>query len=232
MAITITPGITIEGGITFDNGPQPPPGAPSYGTSFVWDPNSYFTTWTGGGSTTSSALGNGGDTTGMVWTLYYTWQAITLNAGTSRIGMSTWKNGTQGSTGASGYYSTSSVDNTLGSFPTATAKTTFNIAYANYVSGGLISGSNTSSDINIPANRYFLIGITGGVTARTYKTQAQNLTAYINDAPAFTIVNKIWWAPSSGPTSGIPDQLGGPTAGYTEYSGYVNLLTHAQWSLT
>ena len=230
MAIVITPGVTIESGVNFDNGPAIPAGAPTYGTSFVWDPNSYFSTWADGQTSTSSALGNGGDTLGMVWTLYYTWQAITIPSGTSKIGMATWKNGTQGATGASGYYSTSSVDNTLGSFPTATAKTTFSIAYANYYAGGLISGSNTSSVTNIPANRYFLIGITNGVAGRTYKTQAHNLTAYINDAPAFTIVNKIWWRSTS--STGIPSQLGGATTGYTEYSGYVNVLTHSLWSLT
>ena len=89
-----------------------------------------------------------------------------------------------------------------------------------YTAGGTLTGT-VSSARSIPANRYFLLGITSGPYYRAFKTLSANRTATSAGSPVFTIVNKFWHgAWPGGPTFGIPSQLGGAQY-FAEYDGYV-----------
>jgi hypothetical protein len=116
-------------------------------------------------------------------------------------------------------YSLSSVDDTVGSFEADAQIGTNNLG--SYTAGGFFEGRVTSSR-SIPANRYFLLGITGGPFYRSFRTLAANRTATIGGNPVFTVINRFWWPGwPTGATTGIPTQLGGSQSGYTERSGFM-----------
>ena len=117
----------------------------------------------------------------------------------------------------------SSVNNTIGSF-TGENFYSGSVSY-NYTAGGFNQLTFTSQ-LNIPANRYFLIGVVSGPYYRNFKSLADNRTAVIGGTTAaVTAINKVWWGSwPSGPTTGIPTQLGG-AATFTEFTGYIPITS-------
>lgn len=210
MSIEIGPGIAIGSGVTISS----PPNVPDQGTTVAWTSGTYFNSWTSQSGVTTSDLAY--NTNNLVWQLLYAWQAITIPLQNPTWGIATTAGGTNSSLLR---YSLSSVDYTIGSFG-ADAQIGSNVA-ASYTAGGFFVGQ-TSASRSIPANRYFLLGITAGPFYRSFNTLAANRTATIGGNPVFTVVNKFWWPGwPSGATTGIPTQLGGNQSGYTEQSGYM-----------
>jgi len=210
MAIEIGPGIELGPGISISS----PVLGPDQGTTVPWTSGTYFNSWTSQSGVTTSDLAY--NTNNLVWQLLYAWQAITIPVLNPAWGIATTANGSNTSNLR---YSLSSVDATIGSFGADAQIGTNNLG--SYTAGGFFEGRVTSSR-SIPANRYFLLGITGGPFYRSFKTLAANRTATIGGNPVFTVINKFWWPGwPSGPTTGVPTQLGGATAGYTEQSGYM-----------
>ena len=211
MSIVVGPGITIGAGITISS----PVIGPDQGTAVPWTSGTYFNSWTSQSGVTTSDIASY-NTNNLVWQLFYAWQAITIPSQNPAWGIATTVNGTNSSALR---YSLSSVDATIGSFG-ADAQIGANIT-SSYTAGGFFVGQTTASR-SIPANRYFLLGITSGPFYRSFKTLAANRTATIGGNPVFTVINKFWWPGwPTGATTGIPTQLGGSQSGYTEQSGYM-----------
>lgn len=142
---------------------------------------------------------------------------MTIAAAANSVGINTYQNGTNSWTW---YASVSTVSDNSGSFPSASifASSGGNVSYT----AGGFSQQTVSSLVTIPANRYFLIGIVSGPFYKTFRTLAANRTAQISGISHITAFNRVFYGPwPSGPTSGIPSQLGGAQTGYTEYNGYV-----------
>jgi len=220
MPLVIGSGITVGTGITVTNEYT----GPDRGTDVPWTNLTYFNSWTSQSGVTTSdfptANTAGGSSTyntnNLVWQLMYAWQAITIPVLNPGWGVATT---VSGSNSANLRYSLSSVDYTIGSFGADAQIGTNNVS--SYTAGGFFEGRVTSSR-SIPANRYFLLGITGGPFYRSFKILSDNRTATISGNPVFTVINRFWWPGwPTGATSGIPTQLGGATGGYTEQTGYV-----------
>ena len=210
MPIVIGPGIEVGGGVTINSVVE----GPDLGTTVPWTSGTYFNSWTSQSGVTTSDLAY--NTNNMVWQLFYAWQAITIPVLNPAWGIATTTNGSNTSNLR---YSLSSVDTTIGSFGADAQIGTDNSG--SYTAGGFFEGRVTSSR-SIPANRYFLLGITGGPFYRSFRTLAANRTATISGNPVFTVINRFWWGGwPTGPTTGVPTQLGGSTSGYTEQSGYM-----------
>lgn len=164
------------------------------------------------GITTTDAF----NTNNGCYQLYYSHKQIKINSGVT-IGLNPHTNGSNSWTW---YISVSTSNNTIGSFPAVTAITPLtSFTYT----GGVLAESTTNTTITIPANRYFLIGNSGGPFYRTVKTLASSRTAQVSGENYFTVINKVWlgnWP--SGGTTQIPTQLGG-TGTYTEYNGYAHV---------
>jgi hypothetical protein len=213
MPIEIGPGIVIGSGVTISSVVAGP--GPDLGTTVPWTSGTYFNSWTSQSGVTTSDIASY-NTNNLVWQLLYAWQAITIPVLNPAWGIATTANGSNTSNLR---YSLSSVDDTVGSFE-ADAQIGTNIV-GSYTAGGFFVGQTTASR-SIPANRYFLLGITGGPFYRSFRTLAANRTATISGNPVFTVINRFWWPGwPTGPTTGVPTQLGGSTSGYTERSGFM-----------
>jgi hypothetical protein len=154
----------------------------------------------------------------MCWQLFYAHTTLTIATGLN-VGMNTYTNGTNTITW---YHSISTSDNTIGDFP---SETLFANTSGLYTQGGL-KEANVSSMVSIPANRYFLIGIVNGPYYRTFKSLINNRTAQISSVNKVTAVNKVLYGPwPSGPSSGIPTQVGGLQAGYVEYNNMMSVVS-------
>ena len=214
----IGPGITIGGGIYVDSqigggggGGNSPV---DVGTQVAWSSNTYFDSWTSQSGVTTTDAGSL-DTNNLVWQMFYAHVALTLRSSSgTRYGINPRLNGTNT---ISCRAAISSVANTIGSFA---ADTQYGTGSGAYTSGVLREFAFTST-LNIPADRYFLLGIVSGPFYRCFKTLAANRTATIGGSNIVTVFNKFWHgAWPSGPTTGIPTQLGG-AATFTEISGYM-----------
>lgn len=191
--------------------------APSTGTAVSWTNDTYFDGFTSQSGATTSDLS---PTNSMVWQVFYSNTTLTIPAdAVNRVGFNTYISGSNSWTY---YISISSVDDTLGSFPT---ESIFATGSTSYSAGGFNQNAITTA-VNIPAHRYFLIGISGGAYYRTYKALAANRSAQIGGLTYVTQLNTLYYGPhGSGPTTGIPTAVGGSTTGYTTYSGYGAMLS-------
>ncbi len=186
----------------------------SLGTEVSWTSGTYFDSWTqqSGVTTTDIASYN---TNNLVWQLFYAHKSVRISTGTNRVGIVPYQGGTNTITLRA---AVSSTNNTTGSF---TGEAQYGTTSGSYTAGALREFGTTTT-LTIPANRYFILGITSGPFYRTFKTLAANRTAVANGEAVVTVINKFWWPGwPSGPTTGIPTQLGGATSGYTERSGFV-----------
>lgn len=184
------------------------------GTAVAWTSATYFDSFTSQSGITTSNLS---PTNSMCWQIYYAHKAMTIAAAANSIGLNTYLNGSNSWTW---YTSVSTVNDNSGSFPSESSFATTG-GVVGYTAGGF-SQQTVSSLVTIPANRYFLIGHVAGPYYRTFRTLAANRTAQISGVSHVTAFNRVFYGPhGSGPTSGIPSQLGGARTGYTEYNGYV-----------
>ena len=200
------------------NGPSPIPPNPDpfNGTVVAWTDNTYFDSYTSQSGVTTS---DGTDTNNLCWQLYFAHQALTIPAdGVNRLGIDTYRSGSNTVTWR---YAISSVDNTLGSF---NADAQFAAQSFSYSAGGF-NEQAADTGISIPANRYFLIGVVSGPYYRATKLLANNRTAYIGSTPYVTVFNTFYQSAwPSGPTTGIPTDLGG-AATFTKHTDRVSVTS-------
>ena len=185
------------------------------GTIVSYTLGSYFDAYTSQSGVTTT---DGINTNNGCWQLYYAFRQITINTGASQIGLNTYNSG---SNSWSWFISVSSINDTIGSFPNIT--TIANSTSFTYAAGGF-NQHTIATGVTIPANRYFLIGNTGGPFYRTIKSLASSRTAQVSGTNYFTVVNRVClgnW-PTGGTTT-VPTQFGGSGTGYTEYSSHVHV---------
>ena len=162
------------------------------------------------GVTTTDAF----DSNSGCWQLYYSHSAVTINSGNNRIGLNTYRDGSNSWTW---YVTISNSNNTIGSWGTVSAVTS-NQSFG-YNAGGF-NQSNITQTVTIPANRYFLISNNGGPFYRTVKTLASNRTAQVGGSNYVTVCNKVALGNNiGGGTTTVPTQFGGAGTGYVFYSG-------------
>ena len=193
--------------------------APTIGTAVSWTNGSYFDAYSSRSGVTTSDLSPTND---LVWQLYYANAPLTISAdGTSRVGFNTY----QGGSNSWNYrVAISTVDDTLGSFGVDTA---FASGGTSYTAGGFNQNSVTTT-VNIPARRYFIIGIHTGAYYRTFKTSATNRSAQIGGLTYLTAINTIYYAPHANSVfSGVPTALGGSSTAFTTYNGYLAMYSIA-----
>lgn len=198
------------------NSPAPGPD-PFNGTVVAWTDNTYFDSYTSQSGVTTS---DGTYTNNLCWQLYYAHQALTIPAGdgVNRLGICTTING---SNTISWRISVSTANDTLGSFAADTQFATQSFTY----SAGGFNQQTAATAVSIPANRYFLIGVTNGPYYRATKLLANSRTAYVGSTPYVTVFNTFYqggWP--SGPTTGIPTDLGG-AATFTKYTDRVSVTS-------
>lgn len=193
--------------------------APAVGTGVSWTNGTYFDAYSSRSGITSSDLSATND---LVWQLYYANAPLTISAdGTNRVGFATY----QGGSNSWNYrVAISTVDDTLGSFGPDTA---FASGGTSYTAGGFNQNTVTTT-VNIPARRYFIIGIHTGAYYRVFKTSASNRSAQIGGQTYLTAINTIYYAPHANSVfSGVPTALGGSSTSFTTYSGYLAMYSIA-----
>lgn len=200
----------------------------SLGDEVAWSSNTYWDTWTSQTSATSDLPFTGGPNTvntgygsnNLAWCLFYAHKSVRLSADSiSRWG---YVPNNTGSNTVSLRYAVSTVNNTVGSFG---ADSIISTALSNSYTAATLFQRVINTTTTIPANRYFLLGINGGPFRKQFRSLANNRTAVANGEAVVTTLNKFYWGGwPTGPTSGIPSQLGG-AATFTEVSGYVPLMS-------
>ena len=184
----------------------------STGTEVAFTLNTLFDAYSSRDGITSTDAFN---TNNGCWQLYYTHQEINITSGTNNIGLNPH---TSGSNGWTWYYAVSNSINTIGDWGSVNALTS--LRSGSYV-GGVLSTTNITANVTIPANTYFLIANNGGPFYRTIKAMGDNRTAMVSSSPYVTAINKV--ALGNWPTGGttvVPSQFGGSGTGYTFYDGY------------
>jgi hypothetical protein len=185
------------------------------GTEVAWTSGTYFDSWTSqSGVTTEDAPGTP-YTNYLCWQMFYAHVAVKISATTQRAGVATMINGTNVIAIRT---AVASVNNTQSGFTGETQRASQAFSYT----AGGFNQLTFSSQLSVAANRYFLIGVTSGPYYRTFKTLNANRTAVVGGTTAVvTAINKTWWgAHGSGPTTGIPTQLGGSST-FTEWSNII-----------
>lgn len=185
------------------------------GTNVVYTTGTFFDAFTSQAGITNTDAFN---TNNGCWQLYYSHQEININSGTGNIGLNPH---TSGSNSWTWYYAISNSVNTIGDWGSVQQLSASRSG--SYV-GGVLTLSNINTNVTIPANRYFLIGNSGGPFYRTVKSLGENRTANVSGSPFVTAINKVClgnWP--SGGTTGIPSQFGGATGGYTFYGNHAHV---------
>jgi hypothetical protein len=219
MSIVVGPGIEVGPGIVIST----PLNVPDTGTLVAWSSLTVFDSWTSRSGVTTSDIptvntagsSSTGNTSALVWQLYYAWQAISIPVINPFARVASTVNGINA---LNLRYSISSTDYTIGNFSADVS--IGSISATSYTAGGTLDGPvTTGNGKSIPANRYFLLGTTAGPFYRSFKTLAANRTATVGGNPVFTAINRFWWQPTGGAQSGLPSQVGGAVGTFTEYNG-------------
>lgn len=220
-------GMVIDGGIVFATPSIPGPSGPvssdpnlTLGIQAAWTSNTYF--YSANAQTVQSGSGISDhtyDTNNMLWQVFYAHRQIRLPVESNRWGVLSRQGGTNS---FDLYVAVSSEDNTLGKFNSnVDVLIGDNIGNQNYT-GNVLFQSAITTQVTIPANRYFLLGVTGGPFYKNYRRTANNITAVNNSNAIVTAVNKAYVATwPSGPTRGIPRQLGGNVSNYLEFNSNI-----------
>lgn len=203
-------------------------GFTDFGSEVSWTNDTYFDTWTSQTSATSDlpttglpgSNNQGWRSNNLLWVPFYAHQALTLAAdATNRWGYVSLVTGTNS---VALRYAVSTQDNTLGSFAADAIAAT---AVTNSYTAATLFQRTITTAVSVPANRYFLLGIVGGPFSKVFKELSTNRTAYTGGSPVVTVLNRFYWGGwTTGPTTGIPTQLGGDTT-FTEKLDYVPLLS-------
>lgn len=198
------------------------------GSQVSWSSNTYFDTWTSQTSATSDLGFTGGPNTvntgygsnNLAWCLFYAHKSVRLSADSvNRWGYVPF---TTNSNSVSLRYAVSTVNNTVGSFA---SDTEISAGVLNNYTAAALFQRTIGTTTTIPANRYFLLGLSGGPFRKTFRSLGSNRTAVVNNEAVVSVLNKFYWGGwTTGPTTGIPTQLGG-AATFTEVSGYVPLFS-------
>lgn len=191
--------------------------APSTGTTVSWTDDTYFDGYSSQSGVTTSDLPPTND---LVWQLYYANAPLSIPADSvNRLGLNTYIGG---SNSWKFRIAISTADDTLGSFGTDSE---FASGSAGYSAGGFNQSAVTTT-VNIPARRYFIIGVHTGPYYRTFKTLANNRSAQINGLTYVTALNTIYYAPHlNSVVSGVPTALGGSSTAFTTYTGHVAMYS-------
>ena len=185
------------------------------GTSVSYTADTYLDAFTQQAGVTSTV---GFDSNNGCWQLYYSHTTVTILNGSNRIGLNTYASG---SNSWRWYITVSNRSNTIGDWGTTTLISP--LKSFTYVAGGF-NESDISTNITIPAYRYFLIMNEAGPFFRTIRPLSNNRTAQINNVNYVTICNKVClgnW-PVGGSTQ-IPVQFGGSSTGYTYYDAHTHV---------
>lgn len=233
MTIIIGPGITIGGGIGVDGGVGASPGGGGggggspvdLGTTFEWTSNTFFDAWSSQTATDSDLAITGPpgitgyNTNNLVWQPFYAHVSVELTVAGSKWGFVPYQGGTN-TISLRGAFS--SADDTFGSFNADSVISTGTTV--NYTAD-VLNQRPINTRFTVPAKRYFLLGLVSGPFYRTFKSLAANRTAQVGGSPIVTGINHFYWGGwPTGPTTGIPTQLGG-SATFTKVDGYVPVLS-------
>lgn len=233
-ANTISIVVTAEDGVTTKSysvrvtrsGPQSHDEPGFAGTAVTWSSNSYFDSYA---SRSGVVTTDASDTNNMVWQLYYAHQAISIPAdAVNRLGINTRLSGSNSWTW---WFTASTNRNDISSFSTPVQIGSKGVSY----SGGGFNESVATSTVNIAANTYFMIGVSGGPYYRSVMSSA-NRTATSNGTDVVTSMNTVFLGPwPYGTSRGIPVALGGSTADYNysatpgqeylQYDGYQSVIS-------
>jgi hypothetical protein len=222
-----TGGMIIDGGIIFAipntaqlSGPVSGDATLTLGTLVDWTSNTYF--YTANATRVLNIAGTPDyqfDTNNMLWQLFYAHKRIRLPVGSNRWGvLSRFTNINSFDL----YAAISTEDNTIGKFNSNVDVLIGNNSGNQNYTANVLFESPITTQLTVPANRYFLLGITGGPFYKNYRRTANNFTIVNAGNAIVTVVNKVWagtWP--SGPTRGIPTQLGGNVSSYLEFTSNV-----------
>ena len=227
----VSGGMIIDGGIVFAT--PPPVGAAgpvsgdatlTLGTLVDWTSNTYF--YTANATRTQSGSGTPDyvyDTNNMLWQLFYAHRSIRLPVGSNRWGPIPRQSGTNS---FDLYAAVSSQDNTVGRF-NSNVDVLIGAIFGNssYTANTLFQ-SPITTELTIPANRYFLLGIGGndggGPFYKNYRRTANNFTAVNGGNAIVTVLNEVYVGPwPTGPIRGVPTQLGGNVSSYLKFAGNI-----------
>jgi len=219
----IGPGITIGSGVTINQGVASSP--VDIGTTVAWSSNTYFNAWSSQTATDSdlpiSGLPglSGYNTNNLIWQPFYAHVAVQLTVAGNKWGYVPYQSGTN-SVGLRG--AISNIDDIFSNF---NADSVIATTTSNSYTADVLNERAITTLFSVPARRYFLLGMVGGPFYRMFKTLAVNRTAQVGGTSIVTGINHFYWgAWPSGPTTGIPTQLGG-SATFTKVDGYVPVLS-------
>jgi len=190
-----------------------------------WSAGELFDAWSERTSTTSDL----GDSLGLDWQVFYAHRSLTIANGTAgAYGIGTRLAGTN-----SWFWhaAISTVPMTLGSFG-APFDVGRNAASGNttYTEGGFSAGPAVAT-LTVPADRYFLIGLSNGPFYRAVRTLASPRTGQFGGGPAVTALNVVYRNGAFGTAIAVPSQLGGEGTGFTQYDGR-SLVASLRFSVT
>lgn len=169
------------------------------------------------------------DTNNMVWQLFYAHRSIRLPVSSGAVsptgGGARWSTIVRqsGTNNPQLYGAIANVDANLSEFKSNTDTALSGVLSINYTANTLWQG-NISTALTIPANRFFLLGVTGGPYYKDYRRTANNYTAVSGGNAIVTVINTAYTAGwPSGPARGVPTAIGGNTSGYTKLTGNILL---------
>ena len=219
----IIQGVTVNGATIRDT--VVAPSVVDLGTTFSWVSGDFFDSWSNQTATDSDlpitgAPGiSGYNTNNLCWQVFYAHQSVELTVASNKWGFVPYLGGTNN---ISLRASVSTTNDTLGSFAAdSVVSTSGSVTYT----ADVLNQRAINTKLTVPANRYFLLGLVSGPFYRTFKLLANNRTATVGGSPVVTVLNRFYWGGwPTGPTSGIPTQLGGLST-FTLVTGYVPVLS-------
>ena len=221
-------GVNMTGGYIIDAPPStitgPVSGDPnlSLGNTVDWTSNTFLYIAEGQSNVTAQDFRY--DTNNMVWQLFYAHRSIRLPVGAGNAGFR-WSTITRqsGSNTVGLNAVASSVNNTKGNFNSNVETIVSVIRSFSYAANTLYQG-NVQQQFVVPANRYFLLGFIGGPFYKNYRRTSNNYTAVYLGNAIVTAIPEVYSAPwPSGPTRGVPTQIGGNTTSYLKFESNILL---------
>jgi uncharacterized repeat protein (TIGR02543 family) len=198
------------------------------GTTVSWTTNTFFDSYASRSGVLDTDIP---DTNNLVWQLFYAHTELRIPAdGVNRLGVNSYA---VGANPWNWHFAASTTPNTLGSFsnPVIVGKQATIYSYA----AGEFIESTVSSEVVVPANTYFLIGVEDGPYYRSIK-RSPSRTATASGSNIVTSMNTVFAAPQAGGSiRGVPVALGGSLANYSysvlpgqeyvQYDGYQSVIS-------
>jgi uncharacterized repeat protein (TIGR02543 family) len=198
------------------------------GTTVSWTTNTYFDSFASRSGVLNTDIP---DTNNLVWQLFYAHTELRIPAdGVNRLGVNSYA---VGANPWNWHFAASTIPNTLGSFsnPVIVGK---KAPIYSYTAGEFVE-TTVSSEVVVPANTYFLIGVEDGPYFRSIK-RSPSRTASASGSNIVTSMNTVFAAPQAGGSiRGVPVALGGSVANYSysalpgqeyvQYDGYQSVIS-------